>query len=185
MIQIFDDFLCADGCEEMIALAQNRFKESTMVVGGRIVTNTARTSTTCHLQRAETELVQLLESTVANIIKVPIEHIEPLQIVRYDKGQEYRPHFDYFDQTDNQRVHTFLVYLNRLEDSDGGATYFPTYGARIQPRMGRCLYFRNMDENGNVNENTLHGGEKILTDAVKYAINIWTREKPYSGPPRS
>jgi hypothetical protein len=35
-----------------------------------------------------------------------------------------------------------------------------------------------MDESNNLIETSLHSGEEILSSAVKYAINIWTRQKP-------
>ena len=43
-------------------------------------------------------------------------------------GQEYRPHFDAIGNADNQRVLTFLVYLN--DDYEGGETDFLTPASR-------------------------------------------------------
>ena len=40
------------------------------------------------------------------------------------------------------------------------------------------LYFENMN-GSEVDYNTLHAGEELVTDKIKkYAINIWFREKP-------
>lgn len=68
--------------------------------------------------------------------------VEPLQILRYQPGEEYRPHYDTLARMQNQRVLTFLIYLN--EDYDGGETLFLRPGLRsvavlaTQSALGTC-----------------------------------------------
>jgi hypothetical protein len=119
-----------------------------------------------------------LRQKAAAMAGVPENNVEGLQLVRYAKGEQYKFHYDYFDAIrDNQRVHTFLVYLNDLELEDGGSTIFKLYKLKVYPRTGRCVWFRNMID-GKVNEMSLHSGEEVLSDEkIKYAVNIWIREK--------
>jgi hypothetical protein len=56
------------------------------------------------------------------------ENAEPIQVLRYEIGQKYDAHFDYFSDTVNlrfggQRVATVLMYLTDVKR--GGETVFP------------------------------------------------------------
>lgn len=57
-----------------------------------------------------------------------LENGESMQILHYELGEKYEPHFDYFhDQTNQQlgghRVATVLMYLSNVQK--GGETIFP------------------------------------------------------------
>lgn len=56
------------------------------------------------------------------------ENGESMQILHYENGQKYEPHFDYFHDKANQelgghRVATVLMYLSNVQK--GGETVFP------------------------------------------------------------
>ena len=56
------------------------------------------------------------------------ENAENIQILRYEQGQKYEPHFDYFHDKVNQargghRYATVLMYLSTVDK--GGETVFP------------------------------------------------------------
>ena len=65
---------------------------------------------------------------------------EPLQILRYQPGQEYRPHFDWLD-VGNRRVMTALIYLN--DDYEGGETAFTKTGLKVKGRTGDVIIFKS------------------------------------------
>jgi Rps23 Pro-64 3,4-dihydroxylase Tpa1-like proline 4-hydroxylase len=46
-----------------------------------------------------------------------------MQIQRYERGQKYEPHFDYFNVKINHRYATVLMYLSTVDK--GGETVFP------------------------------------------------------------
>jgi len=71
-----------------------------------------------------------IENKIASWTHLPVSHGEVMYLLRYQLGQEYKPHFDYFDpaQTKNlgeagNRVATVVMYLSDVEE--GGETYFP------------------------------------------------------------
>lgn len=61
------------------------------------------------------------------------ENGEAIQILHYENGQKYEPHFDFFHDKANQqmgghRVATVLMYLSHVEI--GGETIFPNSEVR-------------------------------------------------------
>jgi len=56
------------------------------------------------------------------------ENGESIQVLRYKNGEKYEPHFDYFNDKQNQliggqRIATVLMYLSNVKM--GGETIFP------------------------------------------------------------
>lgn len=177
-VRIVEDFLDAKQCQYLIDTYDKMCKRSTVVDAlGNDVIDPARTSSTYFIPDSDPVIIEMKKKSAA-LTGAPFENIEGLQIVRYTKGEQYKFHYDYFDAIQhNQRVHTVLIYLNDLEMEDGGATIFKKYRLKIYPRCGRAIWFRNKLEDGKVNDMSLHAGEEILGDKVKYAINVWIREK--------
>ncbi|XP_016739522.1 probable prolyl 4-hydroxylase 7 [Gossypium hirsutum] len=66
------------------------------------------------------------------------ENGESIQIIHYENGQKYEPHFDYFHDKANQelgghRIATVLMYLSDVES--GGETVFPNAEGKLsQPK---------------------------------------------------
>ncbi|XP_040956150.1 probable prolyl 4-hydroxylase 7 [Gossypium hirsutum] len=66
------------------------------------------------------------------------ENGESMQILHYENGQKYEPHFDYFHDKANQelgghRIATVLMYLSDVES--GGETVFPNAEGKLsQPK---------------------------------------------------
>ena len=109
--------------------------------------------------------------------------LDPLQVVRYHPGEKYEPHHDSFDLCDfpqKPRRHlTFLIYLNDLPLSAGGATTFPRLKLSIQPEKHMALVFNDVLDNGLDDERTEHSGTPpVKQDAVKYAINWCGTARP-------
>lgn len=144
-----------------------------------------RTSETCDLPVEEPPVAEL-ERLLARISGIAPEYGEPLQGQRYDVGQEFKPHCDYFNPggqdwtkycaVAGQRSWTFMIYLNDVEA--GGATRFKCIGKTFQPEAGKLLCWNNRRPDGRENPNTLHQGMKVRR-GVKYVITKWYRERPW------
>jgi prolyl 4-hydroxylase len=132
------NFLSADECEQLIALAHPRLDRSTVVdpVTGRNVVAGHRSSHGMFFRLGETPLITRLEARIAELTGTPVENGEGLQMLHYEEGAESTPHVDYLIAGNEsnresiarsgQRMGTLLMYLNDVED--GGETVFPQLG---------------------------------------------------------
>jgi prolyl 4-hydroxylase len=112
-----------------------------------------------------------------------INHFDHIQILRYKEGQQYKPHFDFFNMpdkhaTDNDRIATAILYLN--DDFSGGETKFPELGRTISPEKGSLLYFEYKYLH-DLNIFTRHQGMPV-TKGIKYIISFWIRANPNNSP---
>jgi TPR repeat protein len=115
---------------------------------------------------------------LASIGGLPASHGEPLGVLRYGLGQEYKPHFDYYndDQHEAQRISTVFVYLSDV--AEGGGTEFPRLGATVQPKRGKAVKFLNCDATGKPNPETLHAGLPVIR-GEKWLATLWLWDRPF------
>lgn len=128
---------------------------------------------------------------------VDIRKLENLQMTAYEQGQNYAPHFDWFDQRTlskkrSNRASTFFAILEA--DCTNCGTRFPrlqvdwsardarwcgfvncnsTESLTVEAVPGAALFWRNIDNRDVVNENTLHEGLSV-DQGSKVGLNIWT-----------
>jgi prolyl 4-hydroxylase len=185
---LFEDVLSPEECAQMIERARHRVRRSTTVnpETGQEDVIRERTSEGIWFQRGEDDLVSRLEQRIASLMNWPVENGEGLQILHYNLGGEYRPHFDYFPPAQvgsaahtargGQRVATLIVYLNDVPA--GGETIFPETGLSIAARRGNAVYFRYMNGQRQLDPSSLHGGAPILA-GDKWIMTKWVRERAY------
>jgi prolyl 4-hydroxylase len=124
---------------------------------------------------AESPAVHALNRRLAAASDTRVEQGEPLQVLRYSPGQEYRPHLDAIADVDNQRILTFLVYLN--DDYVGGETEFLATGLKVKGAKGDGLLFRNADTAARPDPRAKHAGLPV-DSGEKYLASRWIRERP-------
>ena len=122
--------------------------------------------------------VRALVRRIAAASGTDVAHGEPLQVLRYRPGEEYRPHLDAIPGWTNQRVLTVLVWLN--EDYDGGGTWFPKADLSVRGRAGDALIFRNVGSDGRADRDAIHAGLPV-TRGEKMIASRWIRERAYEG----
>jgi prolyl 4-hydroxylase len=187
-IVVLGNLLSAEECDAMIAYTEQRLQRSPVVADsdGKTEVHAQRTSRGAMLQRSESELVARIEARLTALTQWPAERGEGLQLLRYDSGNEYRPHYDWFNpalpgprkhlERGGQRVATIIMYLSDVEQ--GGATSFPNIGLQVQPKKGNAVFFANTDAYGTPDQKTLHAGEPVLK-GVKFIATKWLREREY------
>ncbi|CAN6305224.1 unnamed protein product [Urochloa humidicola] len=90
------------------------------------------------LEKKQDEVITRIEERISAWTFLPAENGESIQILHYQNGEKYEPHYDYFHDKNNQarwghRIATVLVYLSNVEN--GGETIFPNAElARELPR---------------------------------------------------
>ena len=177
------EFLSPEHCAALIELIDANRRPSTIADPNG--DDYFRTSETCDLEASE-PIVAQLEQKLAALNGIDPAHGEPVQGQRYDVGQEFKAHTDYFEpggadfekfcSVAGQRSWTFMIYLNEV--SAGGGTRFKALGKTVQPETGKLLAWNNRSDNGEVNPATLHHGMKVRK-GVKYIITKWYREKEW------
>jgi prolyl 4-hydroxylase len=128
-----------------------------------------RTSQQVFLQPQGSPLLLNLESRVSDLTGCPLSHQETLQVLRYEKGQYYLPHLDYWDpglpspplappspssayyQSPLEVKRSHAGHKNRLStvfwylsNADGGHTAFPLAPTR-RPHISEILPEPNSD----------------------------------------
>jgi len=177
-VHLFRGLFTPSECDFLIDVAMPRLSPSVVVDPrtGRQVPNPVRTSDGAAFPLAgENPAMHALCRRLAAASGTNVEQGEPLQILRYTPGQEFRPHFDSIHDTDNQRILTFLVYLN--DDFEGGETQFLATGLKVKGRKGDGLLFRNADESGCPDANAQHAGLPP-TAGEKFLASRWIRQRP-------
>jgi prolyl 4-hydroxylase len=182
-VVVFGGLMTEAECDELVALARQRLARSETVVTttGASEVNVARTSEGMFFGRGENDVCKRIEARIATLLNWPLDNGEGLQILRYQPGAEYKPHYDYFDPAQpgtptilkrgGQRVGTLVVYLN--SPKRGGATTFPDVNLEVSPVKGNAVFFSY--DRPHAMTRTLHGGAPVL-EGEKWVATKWMRE---------
>jgi prolyl 4-hydroxylase len=185
---LFGNLLSPEECELLIELSRGKLARSSVVnaATGAYDVHPHRTSSGTHFARGENDLIRTIERRIAELVQIPVERGEPLQILHYQPGGEYKPHFDYFDPSHpgneavlkegGQRIATLVMYLNDVEA--GGSTVFPEVGLDVLPRRGHAVYFAYATDDGELDKRTLHGGSPVAV-GEKWIATKWFRQRHY------
>lgn len=173
-------------CQALIDCARPRLARSRTVVastGGEEI-NADRTSRGMFFERGETALISRIEQRIARLLHWPASHGEGLQVLHYRPGEQYHPHYDYFDPAQpgaatllsrgGQRVATLILYLN--QPALGGYTDLPQAGLHIAAHPGNALFFAYPQ--AHPDSATLHAGAPVL-EGEKWIATKWLRERVF------
>jgi prolyl 4-hydroxylase len=178
-------FLDAEECAGLVARIETSRRPST--IADDLGYEAFRTSETCDLS-SDDPFVDAINRKLSAFAGIDEAYGEPLQGQRYDVGQEFKAHTDYFEPggrdferycgRSGNRTWTLMVYLN--EPKAGGATRFTKVDKLVQPETGKLLAWNNRQPDGQFNADTLHHGMKVRA-GVKYVITRWYRERIWVG----
>ena len=176
-LSVMDELLC----DHFMNVAGPRLAPSGVVdpVTGGALRSEKRTSYSMYYQASMYDAIAARGlKQIAAVAGLPPQHAEPLGILRYGPGQEYRPHHDYYtdSQHEAQRIATVFVYLNEVEE--GGGTEFPRLGVTVHPARGKAVKFLNCDAAGRPNPETLHAGLPVIR-GEKWLATLWFWDRPF------
>jgi prolyl 4-hydroxylase len=177
--RLFKRLLTESECAYLIDAGEGLFKPSMVHdKSGELVRDTIRTSEGAAVDwLAEDPAIHAVLRRLAAVTGTAYDRGEALQVLRYSPRQEYRPHFDYLEASDNPRPWTALVYLN--SGYEGGATAFVQTGLEVQGATGDVLVFRNNTSDGRRDPLAEHAGLPV-TDGVKFLATRWIRESRWT-----
>lgn len=133
-------------------------------------------------------LIAGIKRRIATQLDVEPQCIEPLSVIRYGAGHEYRAHVDYFDpaelevqadergEADGQRIATFLICLNPAVA--GGETCYDRVGVRVAHQKCMAAVHYNVDEDGAPALDSLHRSNRV-TRGEKWLLRTAVRERAF------
>ena len=177
------DFLSAAECQALIDMIDADAKPSDLYATKD--DDSYRTSYSCNVDRWN-PLVLDIDTRICALTGIDARHGETLQGQRYEQGQEFKSHHDFFHVNQEywpaqeahagQRTWTVMIYLNQPEG--GGETAFRHAKISIAPRTGLLLAWNNCGPDGAPNLQTAHAGTPV-TAGTKYIVTKWYRERPW------
>ncbi len=187
-IQAIEKFAPPAACDWLITQGQGRMSRATIYdkATGGTTKDYRRTNSQCDLD-IETigVLTFVLRGRIGAITQRQDVAMEVPKILHYAPGETFAVHFDYLDPKEpayahelsvrGQRTDTFLIYLN--DDFSGGETSFPEIGLSHLGAKGDALLFRNVDDTGAPDHDTMHAGMPP-TSGEKWVFSQWIREFP-------
>lgn len=159
-----ENFLTRPQCLDYIVLSENLGYEPAKVnsAAGAVVKTGIRNNSRAFYK--SDELAETLWQRARPSIPAQLGHSQAIglnelfRFYRYQRGHQFRGHFDgsYVRSATEASYFTFMLYLN--DNFQGGDTAFRDL--RVQPRQGMALLFRH---------DLYHAGSEV-TQGVKYVL---------------
>lgn len=177
-------------CDWLIETAKTRLTRAVVNLPENATTiSKGRTNSSAGFAHLEGDLVmQLVSRRIARATSTDLAHHEPMNVLHYAPGEEYRPHYDVITpwgpdghafaseaQAHGLRMATVLVYLN--EGYEGGETAFPRLNLQYKGERGDALIFWSVSERGAPERDSLHAGKPVLS-GEKWLLSQWIRQRP-------
>lgn len=192
-------FLADHEVAHLLALGEGKYVKSTVVDNktGESVEHEHRTGWIASLEQSQDGVVRNVEERIANVTGTRQVCGEALQIVKYGPGDQYKPHFDWFDPNESgpskhlwkggQRTATCILFLKAAEE--GGETEFPELpkatgsaekGLRVKCEAGDALFFTNVDSDLKPDRRMLHAGVPVVK-GEKIIATRWIHQRAVNG----
>nr|ABB47602.2 prolyl 4-hydroxylase, putative, expressed [Oryza sativa Japonica Group] len=195
-------FLTDAECEHLISLAKDKLEKSMVAdnESGKSVMSEVRTSSGMFLEKKQDEVVARIEERIAAWTFLPPDNGESIQILHYQNGEKYEPHYDYFHDKNNQalgghRIATVLMYLSDV--GKGGETIFPEAevgkllqpkddtwsdcaknGYAVKPVKGDALLFFSLHPDATTDSDSLHGSCPVI-EGQKWSATKWIHVRSF------
>ena len=152
---------------------------------GNLDTNTRKSKTSW--MHKDDPIIYNIMTRIANIVNLPLENAESLQVVKYEPNGYFKHHHDSccynnnscveFTKNGGQRIKTILIYLN--DDFTEGSTDFPVLNKKIKVPKYCAIVFNPLAKDSNkCHPKALHAGLPVES-GIKYVANLWFRESKY------
>ena len=180
-IYCVEGFLTDDECDRVIAKCKPHMmpcvtKDSKT---GVVEPDTRRTSTNSNLPQVEAPLIV---SKLVELLDCRPDQLEILQVLRYEKGQEFKAHTDGFDGPvsacgfqNSGRLVTVFTYLNDVKQ--GGHTSFPELNFSIAPKKGCAVVHFPATESLEEDIRTVHQGMRAVDEKWLLATWAWQHDR--------
>jgi hypothetical protein len=177
------------------------FQRSTTVVNNKLVIDDTRTNYTYTLTKngcgeIYDNVVEKLLRRVCLLTQYRYHQIEAIQLTKYGEGEYFKEHMDTFEDPEpeeGQRIGSFLIWLNDMNEEDGGELEFTELGYKFVPDKGCGIFWWNTfqreseeDKSPIIEENKsqiddeideyritdLHFGKIIIDERLKHKAHV-------------
>ena len=176
-----DNVLTDEECDELIEQSEKSMEKSTVV--GKEIDGYRTSFNTFINKKSKLNSIKELNVIAKTLTDTDLNQHEDVCIVRYQEGQEYKAHHDYFCkktmseefERGGDRIFSLLFFLN--DGFEGGGTIFTKLNLEIRPKKGRLILWRN-HWNGEQNVMSEHAGMPVES-GIKYVAVKWIRESEF------
>lgn len=179
----YDNLITQKESDSLIKQIEKNLTPSTVAHGAeKDHVSSYRTSKSANLHYFADPLYLAVDRRITDIIGLNPFLGESMQAQKYEIGQYYKEHHDFFYPLTKeyetyctwmgQRTWTAMLYLNDVEE--GGETYFKHLKLKIKPKRGMLVAWNNLYKNGLPNLKTLHEALPPIS-GQKYVITKWFR----------
>jgi prolyl 4-hydroxylase len=180
-IKVIDNFCTEEEANYLINKAKEHLFKSKVIQNNMAVDDPGRTSSHSVVfhRHYQDPMVLPIIARGAMLAGVPSGHAEQIYVSRYTEGELYHGHYDISDDfLASHRLCTMLIYLNSLDENQGGATYFRDLNTAVKPTAGRAVCWTNMNPDGSPHLETMHAAlPPVGKNTEKWVIQLWFR--PY------
>lgn len=190
-VVLFKDFISNRERLHLLELAEAKKQRSTVVdnVTGDSIVSDYRTGYLAMIGKAEDEIVRGIEDRIARVSFTRYEQGEPIQVIGYKRGDQYKPHNDWFDPAitgskkqlvmGGQRIKTVMLYLRAPKA--GGETRFTNLNINVKPFPGAALMWDNvLPGTTTVDHRVQHAGLPVRA-GEKVVATRWIRSRAVDG----
>ncbi len=174
---IVENFCTPEEAAVVIEKARPHLTPSKIRINNKTVDFSGRVSDTALVfgpSRKDQSLVTLMHRA-AMLVGLPYSHLEAIFVTRYGAGGFYEQHIDHGNDFRVDRLYTVLLYLNSLEEDQGGETIFSTLNLAARPRVGRAVSWVNKNPDGSGHLETNHAAAPIKEGGEKWVVQFWFR----------
>lgn len=175
-VRCIRNFLSEEECRYIAACAAPELRPSLVIdpQTGRMIPDPIRTSSGMSFgPTQEDQVIHRINRRIASVTGTQVGSGEPLHVLHYEPGQQYRAHVDTLRGAVNQRHWTVLLYLSA--GYTGGETQFDLADLTLAGQQGDALIFRNVDGEGRPDPVSRHAGLPV-TEGTKWLATRWIRE---------
>ena len=170
-----DDFLSDEECDAVREAGSESGSGWARSQAGDGV-QSARTSSTawCKGRCLSNSAVQAVEKRVSDLMGgIPMDHAEPMQVLRYETGQFYKVHHDQNSPRSSAwgpRMFTVFMYIG--DGYTGGETAFPRLNLTVQAKKGRAAVWTSVLDSDPWQRDDRTDHESLPVESgIKYGVN--------------
>jgi len=115
-VRLYHNLLYEGEAEHLIKLGYSRMEQSKIFIeNGNVIYDEKRTSSTGSFDHDEDEVLFRLENRVSRLLNTTKEQLEHFQLLKYEQGQKFSPHVDWFNEEKMKRESIRQRYIIKIK----------------------------------------------------------------------